>query len=137
MKAIAYINGTYVRKLDRCGHAYEFNMDGKKWLMSSHTDDKPITVMQSIGAKLMAAKYVIQRAVVLGAKELTIINNLNFIEDLTFGYCEPQQEGTINYVDTVRPLLDKVKVTIRRPETKEEEKKLKELVFEARKALNS
>ena len=55
MKAIAYINGTYVAKYKRCGYAGQIVMEDDVFDISGFSDDEKIPKMQSIGAKIKAS----------------------------------------------------------------------------------
>lgn len=137
MSAIAYINGTYVRKLNRCAYACRIIIGKEIHQISGKSDEESLTVMNSIGSKILAAEMAIKEAIKKGVKELSIINNLNFVEDLTLGYCNPQQEGTINYVNYINSISDQIKIDVRRPLSKEENLMLQKLVYIARDALNN
>ena len=137
MKAIAYINGSHVRKFNKCAFAGQIIMEEDVFDVSGATDKEEICCMQIIGACLKAAEITIKKAMDLGIKELEIITNLNAVEDFTFGYCKPKQKGTIDYVNFIDSTEGVIELDMRRPNCKLEEKKLAEVLINARKALNN
>lgn len=137
MKAIAYINGTYVAKYKRCGYAGQIVMEDDVFNISGFSDDEKITKMQSIGAKIKASEMTIKKAIDLGIKQLEIINNLNALENFTKGYVTPKQKGTIDYMDFIDSIEGVIEIEMRRPEAEFEKDKLEDLKEAARKALNN
>lgn len=105
--------------------------------VSGSTDKEEISCMQIIGACMKAAEITIRKAMDLGIKKLEIITNLNALEDFTFGYCKPKQKGTIDYVNFINSTHGIIELDIRRPNCKFDEKKLEEVLINARKALNN
>lgn len=107
----AFVDGSYNIKEKRCGYGGFVVIDGEKHIIQgSIKADPEITAMRNVSGEIFGSMVAIQKAVELGAKELTIYYDYLGIEHWATGKWKRNKTWTKHYHEFIQSMKSIVKV---------------------------